>query len=533
MLTIVTPATRPLSRHALVLQLAGWIAPPLSRSVQLLPRTAPRLELEAITLRDALERINTPVRRAWRLAVLRRAVVFAVLIGLFLACVAGWLAWPRWLAPMFTASIIVGVTGAVQRRAPGLDAVARFLDRSLDLKEQLATALEMETAAPSTLGTQLELRATAAARSASAAWAARGVASRRECAALIVLLGAFLAMDALPLSNSRQVDKQVASGHSGRGRDRVPPALSTPPGNIPRLTVQVAVVSAQNSAPSQATQRSSTLHTRPKTPARRAVTSGRPAAERSHSETGGASPAGKGIQKAGSSAVAAGQPTLPLLRHSENFLPTRPSAKGKKGTFYSSAPAKSGQAVTGAHSSTTGAGAASGAATRAGNATKHLAQPGQSTGKQGGSMGGKRGPAGGSASPQSQCLYGCTHLLPSQLTAPGLITGKGQFTGKGLPGGQTAGHARGTAPKLGSAKAPAPTSAHQLAITSAYGRSNPGQRSSKQAQGHDGPGSTQPSVVKAGANGSQTFDYVSPDANIVPPGDSAILGRYFTSHLAP
>lgn len=478
------------------------------------------------TLRDALERSGVSLRRAWYLVVARRALLSALPIGLILAIIAAWLGWPRWLAPGIAAAIAAGIAMSAWRQAPGLGAVARFLDRALALNEQLATALEVETGtgALSGLGARLQQQATIAAGGAAAAWTARGVLARREWAALVVLFGALIAAMASP-PGGVGITHEQAGPYSGGS---LAPTLPAPSGRTRPLPMQVAVVSAQNSRASNPAQQSSTLRRTPASGTRRAAIAKRSTVERPHATTRGTSHAGKDTKKgAGSSASA--QPTLPLLKHSESFLPTNPAAKGQrqKGSFYSSTPPKAGQ-VPGSSRAGTSAGAVSHAGPGANGATKRTAQAGSSTKSQGGRTGTKQAAAGGNKSSQSQCLYGCAHLLPSQLTAPGLVTGKGQFNGKGQPGGQTAGHSRGAAPKLGPAKAAAPAKGRQLNITSAYAPTRTGRRSAKQVQGHDGPGGTQRSVVKAGTNGGQTFDYVSPDANVVVPGDSGILSRYFT-----
>jgi len=512
------PSWDALSRH-----LRGWATPPLPRTVRLAPRAGEAPEIESGTLRDALERSGAPVRRAWRAAVLRRTLAASVLVGLILALVAAWLGWPRWCAPASAAVIFTIATAAAWRRAPRIDAIARFLDHALDLKEQLATALDVETRAPSSsgMGARLQRQATTAARRVSVAWTPRGVRGGREWAVVVVLLGGLAAAVTLPF-NGAPLAREATSSTTGDAT----PAAVTPAAGTPPLAVRVAVVSVQNDTAARPAR-----STRPAASMPRGSTLRRVAAARPTQTTGEVRRRHAGTPQAPTSGgtSANGSPPAPVLRHSESALPSGPATAGKKGAFSSNTPPNQGQARPGASGQS--AGAAAGAGTRATtSATKRATHGGPSTGQQSASAGKGGAPgssAGGKAAP-SQCLYGCTRLLPSQLTAPGLVTGKGQFAGKGLPGGQTAGHAAGAASKLGSAQASAPKAARQLTITSAYGRATSTKLSTKQAQGHNGAGSAQPSVVQAGTTGGRTFDYVPPDANVQPAADDAILGRYFT-----
>lgn len=183
-------ASRRLSWHALSRLLWIWTAPPLLRTVRLLPRAVEGPGIESGTLRDALERSGAPMRRAWRIAVLRRVLCASAFVGLILALVDAWLGWPRWSAPAAAAVITIVATTTAWRRTPGIDAVARFLDHALDLKEQLSTALDVDMRAPSAsaMGVRLQSQATAVARRVSVAWAARGVRGVREWVVMVVPL---------------------------------------------------------------------------------------------------------------------------------------------------------------------------------------------------------------------------------------------------------------------------------------------------------------------------------------------------------
>lgn len=507
----------------------NWAMPPLPGAVRLRPRTIVGPETESGTLRDALERDARLVHQAWRAAVLRRALCVSAAIGLILALVDAWLGWPRWCAPVAAAVVAVVTTAAAWRQAPGLDAVARFLDHALGLKEQLSTALDVDTRAlsSSTVGVRLNRQATAAARGVSAAWEARGVRVGREWAAVAVLLGILAAAVILP-SNRVPAAPEAAPSTAPVV---VGPAAGAPADGARPLAVRVAVVSSQNASGAPA---ASTAHHAASTTSHAATLHHTPAVS-STQTTGEVRRRKGGTSRPPNGASADGKKLpAPVLRHSENALPAGPASPGKKGAFSSRTPANQGPT----RPTTAGRGAAAGSGAHAVGATKHsqtggpsTSQKGAGTGagsKPGSGAGSKPGSAAHSKTTQTSCLYGCAHILPSQLSAPGLITGKGQFAGKGLPGSQTTGHAAGAAPTLGSAKAATPKTARQLTITSAYQRANGTQVSTKQVQGHNGAGGTAPSVVQAGKTGGATFDYVQPDANVQDAANDVILGRYFT-----
>ena len=93
----------------------------------------------------------------------------------------------------------------------------------------------------------------------------------------------------------------------------------------------------------------------------------------------------------------------------------------------------------------------------------------------------------------------------------------------------------GSAPGSGSGPAPrTPAGSKGLAISSAYGPTAAAGRSARQVAGHNGVGGAQgsPASAGAGADGTPAIDYVAPDANVVLPGDSAVVGRYFSVHRA-
>jgi hypothetical protein len=211
------------------------------------------------------------------------------------------------------------------------------------------------------------------------------------------------------------------------------------------------------------------------------------------------------------------------LKFNQSFMATSPSSKAQKGGQIAG---NLGQVGTKGATSGKSAGSPS---SRGSQASSSMAKSGSSSAASangGAQPAGKAAPAG--AKTPGKCLYTCNQFNKSQIAAPGLIVGKGQFTGTSTPGGKTAGHAAGSAPKLGSAKTAAPAAGRQLSITSGYGPTHQAPLPSTQAQGHNGPGSSGQSTVSSGAQTIQALDYVPPDSNLTNPGDTGIVMRYFT-----
>ena len=463
----------------------------------------------------------------------RRAVLCGLVVGLGVALVADWRGWPGWPGPLIAVLIGIAVAARALRSAPDTDATAQYLDRELHLKEQLATALELEAPAgrgSSALAARVREGAGLAARDATGNWVPRGVRAPKEWAIAALLCG-LIVLEAVAHGGGQQVARIAAPSPAVASPVEVVPTVPVPPAGGQALAVQVTVVSSQaGGTPTAVATLAQRLQPRT-TPVRglprRAATPLAGAARRG----AGAGTGATGGSKGGVATATTGGRTVPLINPSESFLPTTPTAPGKSGTFTSGTQAKPGTTRGGSQSGAAGAAArgASGAA-KGGAATKGSGQGGQNAGSKGGASAAKPGAATGQT---TQCLYGCRRIDPSQLAAPGLITGKGQFTGKGTPGGTTAGHGLGAAPGTGSTAAPrTPTGSKGLAISSAYGPTAVAGRSARQVAGHNGAGGAQGSPASAGADGSPAIDYVAPDANVVLPGDSAVVGRYFSAHRA-
>jgi hypothetical protein len=521
---------RTVTSPALAHRLGRWASPSLLETVRLQPRSRPETKSGTAQLRESLEHFRRTLRRAWLLTVVRRSLLFGLPVAIVVALAAHWQQWPGWLGPVAGVLVAAAVVTSTRRQAPDTAAVARFLDHELSLKEQLATALELDSSArisPSMLVAETQRRADSTASKAAGAWSARAASATREWVALALMLCALVAAVAIPLGGNRTASRTNAPGAGGTNGLGAAPVVPTIPARLKPISVQVTVVSKQNGSPIRSVAHVKTPQAQAHTIAGHRIAPKQPSTAR----TGGSAGSQNGSKSAtnkvnGKVSAGNGQHSMPFMGHSERFLPTSPASKGKNGAPIVPGQAKPGAAGSGAR---TGTGSASSRAAAGSGKSGAQGKPGaQQAGRQSNGAGGK--PGAGNGQP-TQCLYGCAHITANQLSKPGLITGKGQFTGKGIPGGQSAGHAQGAASKLGSAKSTTPAaSKHQLNITSGYGPTNSRGRAAKQVTGHNGAGSNQQSVVAAGASGGQSIDYVPPDANVVLPGDNTIVGRYFTSH---
>ncbi|HEV7216267.1 MAG TPA: hypothetical protein VGP33_14215, partial [Chloroflexota bacterium] len=417
-------------------------------------------------------------------------------------------------------AVTVGFLVHAWSMAPGLTSTARFLDRELRLHEQLATALELETAstrAATALGSRAQRVAADAGQAAANAWRAGPVVAGREWAALAALL---LGLTTIVTHQSSPVAPQNLAASSGQGAVLVPTLLPAAPSGVSNsrsIAVRVAVVSAQDGS-------SSPLKAAPAQP----VTA---RAAASHAAAHGAPPASAASTSSkigGGKASGTTNGHAVPLKFNQSFLPTSPSGAAKKGGLLTGSKAPANGTKTGngnaAKDGTAGSATAPSRTAKGGAA-------GPSSSGAAAQNGGKAGSAG--AKTPAQCLYKCNQFDKSQIAAPGLIVGKGQFSGQSAPGGKTSGHGAGAAPRLGSAKTPAPAAGHQLSITSGYGPTHAERLPATQARGHNGPGGSGQAGVSAGAASSQTLDYVPPDANATNPGDAGVVIRYFTPSSAP
>ncbi|HXT35256.1 MAG TPA: hypothetical protein VN837_06730 [Chloroflexota bacterium] len=479
-----------------------------------------------------MDQLAHRLRGAWRVAAGRRSLLCGLLAGCIVALLAEWAHGTSWLGPLAALVVASGVVLWSFRAVPRNDAAARFLDHALGLKEQLATALELETVpsqANSFLGAELRRSATTTARAIVATRSVRARIAVWEWGAVLVLLLVMVLIAAAPFGGSGGA--RTATGSSpGTVAGGTAPVLPVGPANPKDLSVRVAVVSAPSVNVAPAKPSGAGASSKPRAAVVRRVTVGQPGTRgRTVGKAGSSQHTSGGKSVSGKAANGNSSHTIPLVQGSKTFLPTTPSAKGAKGGTFSGTQPKAGAGQNG------GAGSAGGALSRKSGSSSTAKGKGSASSNQG-SAGqnagapGKNAPATSSAG-SCALLYVCSRLTPSQLTAPGLVTGKGGFSGKGAPGGQTAGHARAASPTLGNAKSASPIGkSKQLAISSAYGSNKGGSRSTQQVAGHNGAGSSGQTTVTASPDTGQTVDYVPPDANLTQPGEDTIVSRYFTSH---
>ena len=513
-------------------QAAGWLTPPLGDVVSIEPRSIPSQHSDTGDLPGTMDQLAHRLRGAWRVAAGRRSLLAGLLAGCIVALLAEWANGAPWLGPL--AALVVAAGGALWsfRAAPRNDAAARFLDHALGLKEQLATALELETArtdrVDSFLGRELRRSATTTARAIASTQSVRARSAVWERGAVPVLLLVLVLIVVAPFGGSGAA-RTATSSFPGTVAGGIAPALPVGPANPKDLSVRVAVVSAPSVSVAPAKPNGAGASAKPRAAVRR-VAVGQPGTRgRAGGKPGSSQHTSGGKSVSGKAANGNSSHAIPLVHGSETFLPTSPSSKGAKGGALSGTQPKAGAGRNGSAGSAGGApvskSGSSSTARGKGSASSNQGSAGQSA-----SAPGKNAPATSNAG-SCALLYVCSRLTPSQLTAPGLVTGKGGFSGKGAPGGQTAGHARATSPTLGNAKSVSPTGkSKQLAISSAYGSNKAGSRSSQQVAGHNGAGGSGPTTVTASPDTGQTVDYVPPDANLTQPGEDMIVSRYFTSH---
>ncbi len=543
---------------------AGWFAPSLDAALRMAPRLAPETQPCAalfvsaaetggprsgrasgdrtgsltpagkaefrpaashISVRAALARIHACIRRAWLVAACLRALQAGLFAGLVMALAVFWQGWSPMVVPLAVLATTAILFSIAARRQPDMDATARYLDRKLGLKEALATALDLESAGRRSSLSLLQ-------RQAAADLA--GTIAARQITTPSVTIGAW-AISTLLLCTTAAVllvphaDQATVRMAAMAGRQPANPAATFPStaavATSSSIVVRVAVVGTtrDTAAPGRRAVRPSGAQ---RATVIRSASKAQPAGRQS-ATTGSTGKSGTAGTVKGQTPGSGAQRTLPFLQGSQSFLPTSPSASGRAGTVLPGSQARPAGASAGTRGSASGAATGTGAAARSSTAKptgKSAGQNGQGSASHAGGLAGKQG--NGAAS-TGQCLYGCLQITKAQLATPGLITGKGQFSGSGTPGGSTAGHSAGSAPKSGSAVASSSPKGRQLNLTSPYNASQSGSSSSSQANGHNGAGSAKQSVVSAGAAVAQSFQYVPPDANLRQPGDASLVARYF------
>lgn len=449
---------------------------------------------ESQPLDAGLARWRRRVARRRLAVVIRRQLVIALALGVVLELIglatgastatrAWWLIAPALLG--------LGGVAAGVRRAPRIDEVARLLDHDLGLAERLGTAIELEPSANSRSG----LGAIVLAEGAAAAWRSLAVAraalrpASREWGALLVLGVVLAAVLVLPASGAtvprgiaaRRAPVQAASAKARAAGEAAHSHVAPPP-------------------------RSSTPGAGGKRPPALGI---------------GNTPASAGESRELAQGPSAGKPS--------RGPPPKQLAAGSNGAVAPSATASAGQTGESATAGPAGrAGAAAGgqASSRAGSAS--------STRRNGGSVGGfgsatkpASGAQAGVGAPNSPGASGAASKTPSGRGLPG-------SSSHAPPGGEAAGHARGStteaqhpaAPKLGTAAAGLPIQSGYTPSRSSHGSANSGNAAT--SGGGSGPGRG----AKAGGGGggsAVTFPYIPPTPSSVASLDQDLLLSYFGS----
>lgn len=491
------------------------------------------------TLRAALTAWRRAIVRRWLVALSRRwaigALVVAVLLVLPQRLFPVVPAWP--IVPILVLVLLVGVVRAL-RRPPSLAATARLLDHRLGLKEQLASALEVEGTAPGRvgLGARLEADATTLAGRTRREWTVHAVQAGGEwgvlaamCALLVAAVvtpgPASIAPTAAPPPHAPLPPRPLPAPTAAPTQP--PPVISVPP--HPLVAVRVAVVGTTSPTTAQPRPTGGAGAATPVSGRGTAVSgaqrntggqAGGTTGTAAPTPRGGGTTTGENGARAGATPGRSLPPRTAFLSH--NGAPPSSnrtgSASGGASRRATAGGASSRQQTTGgatgaAHQGT-GTGTGKGA-----NAGAHNQQRGSQPAS---------GRAGAAHNQQPRGPYGYSAPLnPRYLPKPGLVTGSGSPHNARAPGSGAAGHGRGSTNGQSSSRPPTPTaSGRQLSLRSAYGNAAGRDRRQTRDSTSRGAGSGT-SGAPGGQEGSVTPDYVLPDANVVAPAVRAIVGQYF------
>lgn len=440
----------------------------------------------------------------WRLvAVLRRWMIVAVVLALALGVVR-WLVVPLPSVLVAAISLMVMVAGAVVTgiRSPTAAAVARLLDRRLTLREQVSTALEVNTSADNPLSFRLRDRAEGLATRASGEWRMRPVLHGGEWSALIaglVLLGVLLTF-ARPASSAqhRPAARHVQSAAVPHVRSirttvvKIPAIYSSiQPATSRRIAQQLTIQSRgsqRSSPPGQGGGKPGGKHNGTIIPPGRATEAQFPSRKPSSivSSSGGHGPGGQ----SGSQLVTSRRASVGAAR------PGGQKSRGSNQTMSIKGPRLAGSG-NGPISRRTASGRAS-------------------------QLGG--GQAAGRGT-QQRNPYGPTPKFLRSVAKPGLVTGRAISSSDNPHGSNLAGRGRG-GNGTASSHHLAGGKGRQLSLRSPYGSSSGAaqKRTNWAASGNQ----RRSAHVQGGRSGVGASDYILPDANSVGWGDSPIVAHYFT-----
>lgn len=500
-------------------QVRRWLVVPLEESVSVAPslRNSPVVVPGAVPEYPALLQSWRRVVVGWRLlAVARRSAILAVTITavLILASRLSALPWP--VAPaagvvVLLAGLVIGLT-----RTPALQPVVHFLDRQLNLHDQLSTALELapEGGPEDTIYNRLHRRSAGLAQAYRQTWHVRPAAATGEWAGLAVLLlllgtGLFAPRPAvLP-------PRPLASGSRG-----VTVSANAPPHQV-KVSVST-IPSTRSPAPPPAPRPSTS---RSKTSARAGTTGHTSRHSHQPPPSGNGASSGALTRSSNAGNASSGNKNshgLPFLKGG--------SSSGKNG---GQAPARGSGTQrpqhTGKHASAT-SGAATAPRQKPGHVRGkllHSHSPGGS-GQSGGqsTKGQSRNKAGGTSPTKQKSPYGGPLPFLHSLPKPGLITGKSFSANTHNKGSNSAGHSAGakngphaTRPRLGT------RNGKSISLHSGYAH-GPGHGHSQSSSIPGKRGGT--ARVRGASLGAQAIDYVPSDPNQVPAGQSGAVSRYFT-----
>jgi hypothetical protein len=485
------------------------------------------------------------------LAALRRYAILGAGLAVALVALDRLLTtWPLWPAIVLPLALVALATLASVADAPSFDDVARLADRSLDLKEQVSSALEVQegqSLMPETpLNPLLQARAVSVLGTARREWRMGMAPARYEWLALVLLCVAVAGVSAIPHATAAGTATGVTTASTGTLPDAAAPvqvALNVPDvSSDTKLPVQMksAVVSTPQPA-AVSTKKKATGAARLTVPMTARGQGGKPQVGQNGSATkrlaktvGAPSGITKGdLQgaKSGAQSAQKQQPSLQVRTDPHLVIPTSQSSKP---TGLASQANGTGKNSTSKAGST---GSSSEVSSKAVNSSS--AQTRRGANGKAGLQGGIGGQGGNKVGGVAQAPNGVKMTNPygynpgalgSSLPKPGLITGKSSFSGKVPPGQNQAGAGRGSQTYLNFGKIGASPNGKQLQLISAYGAPTNATQSSRTAPGQSSSGNNgETANVKGAGNGNgTTIDYVPPDANNVAAVDRSLVSNYFT-----
>jgi hypothetical protein len=456
--------------------------------------------------------------------------------------------WPLWPAIVLPVALVALATLASLADAPSLGDVARLADRRLDLKEQVASALEVQegqSLMPETpLNSLLHRRAVGVLGRARREWRVGMAPARYEWLALLLLCAVVAGVTALPRAMASSSTPSVTTSTAATLPDASAPvavALSVPDvASDTKLPVQMKSAVVSTPEPAVVPKKKHTTGAAKLTvPLTARAQAGKPqvgqkgsAAKRLAKNVGAPSGITKGDLNGVKSSAQSAQKSQPALQVRTDPHLVIPTSKSSKPTGLAS------QANGTSKNSSKGGSTGSSGEVTSKAVNSNSAQTRRGANGKAGLQGGVGGQGGNKIGSMAKAPNGAKMTNPygynpgalgTSLPKPGLISGKSSFSGKAQNGQDQAGEGAGNQDYLNFGKVNASINGKELQLISAYGASTNSSQSSRSAPGQSSSGNNGETANVKGAGGNGTSDdYVPPDANSVSAVDRSLVSSYFT-----